>query len=73
MRLGTDALAGFVVPLQTHGYARVHPAATPLLVVPGTKTLVFTQIYLHFRLYLAMLKLRAKTVNGTYPSGRANK
>jgi hypothetical protein len=73
MRFGADALAGLVIPLQTHRYTGVHPAAAALLMVPGTNTLVFTQVYLNFRLYLAMLELRAKRVNGTNSGFRANK
>ena len=41
------------------------------LVVPRTNMPGFTQLYGHFRLYHAMLELRAKTVNGTYLGGRA--
>ena len=73
MRFGADALAGLVVPLEPHRHTGVHPVASALLVVPGTNTLAFTQVCLHFRLYLAMLKLTAKTVNGTKLRGRANK
>ncbi len=71
MRFHADALPGRVVPLETHGYSGVHTAATALLVVPGAKSLGFTQLYGHFRLYHAMLELRAKTVNGTNSGGRA--
>jgi hypothetical protein len=71
MRFDADALTGLVVPPKTDGHARVHTAPTAILVVPRTKTLGFTQLYRHFRLYLAMLELRAKTVNGTNSGERA--
>jgi hypothetical protein len=71
MRFDTDALTGLVVPLETDGYAGVHTAPTAILVVPRTKTLGFTQLDRHFRLYHAMLELRAKTVNGTNSGERA--
>src|SRR5258708_36819810 len=71
MRFDTDALAGFVVPPETHGDSGVHAAATALLVGPRTDVLGFTQLYRHFRLYHAMLELRVERVNGTNPSGSA--
>src|SRR5258708_4636961 len=71
MRFDTDALTGLVVPLETDGYAGVHTAPTAILMVPRTKTLGFTQLDRHFRLYHAMLELRAKTVNGTNSGERA--
>jgi len=37
--------------------------------VPRTNALDFTQLYRHFRLYYAMLELRAKGVNGTNAGG----
>src|SRR5207244_11995703 len=73
MRLCGDALAGFVIPFEPYGHSGIHPAATALLVVPRSKTLGFTGLYLHFRLYLAMLELRTKRVNGTNFCVRANK
>jgi hypothetical protein len=72
MRFRAGALTGFIVPLQSHGDTGVHSPPTPLLVVPRTNVLGFTQLYLHFRLYHAMLELKAKTVNGTDSGGRAN-
>jgi hypothetical protein len=72
MPFNSDALPGLVVPLETYGYTGVHTAATPLLMVPRTNTLGFTQLYRHFRLYYAMLELRVKGVNGTN-TGRSTK
>jgi len=51
MPFDTDALPGLVVPLEAYGYTGVHSAATPLLMVPRTNALGFTQLYRHFRLY----------------------
>src|SRR5260370_33893024 len=72
MRFHALALPAAVVPFQPHRDARVHPVPTPLLMVPRTDSLGFMQLYGHFRLYYAMLELRAKTVNGTNSGGRAN-
>jgi hypothetical protein len=48
MRFNADAIAGRIVPAESHGYTRVHSAPTAFLMVPRTKSLGFTLLYGHF-------------------------